>query len=68
VSVNDDANYNSVKGDLFFTYADNILNPKKLTVEQLRSFKGYENTSNRDALEIINGLYELTIITYKIFK
>jgi len=68
VSDNANANENSIKKtDLFYSYADNLDNPKKLTVEQLRSYKGCEKVSDSDALEIIDGLYKFSIIIYKIY-
>lgn len=50
----------------FYNYADNLDNPKKLTIQKLRSYKGLEKISDAIALEIIDGLYKLSIITYKI--
>ena len=54
--------------NLFYSYADSIQNPKKISVEQLKKIYGFENISEENAHEIIDGLYKLTIITYKIFK
>lgn len=56
------------KDNLFYSYADNFDNPRRLTTEQVRSFAGLENISEEVAQQIIDGLYKLTIITYKKFK
>jgi hypothetical protein len=54
--------------NLFYSYADNLANPRILTIEQLRTFSGLENISEEIAHQIIDGLYKLTIITYKKFQ
>ena len=58
----------NAKEDLFFAYVDNHLVQKKISIEQLKSYEGFKNVENEDTLEIINGLYELSIITYKIYN
>lgn len=57
----------STQDDLFFTYAENF-NQRKLTIEQLQKFNGFEKISDTVALEIIDELCKLTIITYKIYN
>lgn len=57
----------SIQDDLFFSYADKITS-KKLSIEQLRNFDGFEAISDSDALKIIDELCRLTIITYKIYN
>ena len=42
--------------------------PRKLTIEQVRQSKGNEGRSEKEALEIIDGLYRLSLVTYDIFK
>ena len=63
-----DGTCNSGINDLFYAYSDNLENPKKLTIEQLRSFTGLQNLSDELAQKTIDGLYKLTIITYKKFQ
>lgn len=55
-----------IKNNSFYNYADNLDNPKKLTIVKLRSYKGLSKISDQLAQEIIDGLYKLSIITYKI--
>lgn len=57
---------NRIENNSFYNYADNLDNPKKLTIAQLRSYKGLSKISDQLAREIIDGLYKLSIITYKI--
>ncbi|MFY9307608.1 MAG: hypothetical protein WAQ28_01030 [Bacteroidia bacterium] len=52
----------------FYSEADTTGHVKKLTIAQVREVKIFENISDEDAKEIINGLYSLSIITYNIFK
>ena len=59
---------NSINDTVFYSYAANIGNPEKLSIEQLRKFNGLELVPEQDALEIIDELYKLSIITYKIFN
>jgi hypothetical protein len=65
--VNKNGAQTSIQDDLFYTYADKIT-PRKLTIEQLKTLGGFGEISDSDALEIIDELYRLTIITYKIYK
>lgn len=39
-----------------------------ITIEQLRSCKGFENVSDEEAIQIINTLQHFTILTYKTFS
>lgn len=57
----------SAKRKAFFEYADKIIDQKKLTIKQLKSYKGLENISDDTAKEIIDGLYRASIITYNTF-
>ena len=45
----------------------NTINPKgeTLTIDILRTFPGYENYSDEEALEVINTLEKLSIILYE---
>ena len=52
----------------FYAITDSIEYPKKLTLEQIKSCVDFKNISDDMALEIIDGLYKLSIITYKIYK
>jgi hypothetical protein len=65
---NDDNACESGIDNLFYSYADSLKNPKKISVEELKKINGFENISEESAHEIIDGMYKLTIITYKIFK
>jgi hypothetical protein len=58
---------NSIIDDLFFHYTNNLI-PKKLNIQQLKDLKGFENISDDDASNIIDELYKLSIITYKIYN
>ena len=57
----------STQDDLFFTYADKI-STHKLSIEQLRKYDGFSDISDEVALDIIDELCRLTIITYKIYN
>lgn len=52
----------------FYDRMDNLANPRKLTVEQVRSQEGMADISEEDANEIINGLYQFSIISYNILN
>jgi hypothetical protein len=54
--------------NFFYSYADSIDNPKKLTVEQLMVYNGMENITEEEACQIIDALYQLSLISYKITK
>ncbi len=41
---------------------------QKLTIEQVRNQSSFSNISDEEALSIIESLYKLSIVTYKIFK
>lgn len=45
---------------------ENVYTPKKLSIEQLRCYPGLSSLSDEEALEKIDGLYKLSILTYKI--
>lgn len=62
------ANNSRINSEAFYAITDNIEYPKKLTIEQIRSCETFKNISEEMALEIIDGLYKLSIITYKIYK
>jgi len=38
--------------------------PKRITVEQLRKYKGFENVSEEEANNIVETLYQLAVIAY----
>jgi hypothetical protein len=58
----------SIKSKAFYEITDNIEYPKKLKIEQIISCETFKNISEEMALEIIDGLYKLSIITYKLYK
>lgn len=60
-------NAESINNELFYHYAENF-SPQKLTIEQLRSFKEFKDISESVALNIIEELYKLAIITYKVYS
>ena len=64
---NVDAENSGIDG-IFYSYAENLENPKKLNVEQIKKYTGLNDISDGYAQELIEGLYKLSIITYKIFK
>jgi hypothetical protein len=58
----------SNESQFLYSYADKENTSKRLTAEQFRKFEGLGNLSDKQALERIDGLYKLSIITYNIFK
>lgn len=43
-------------------------NRNRLTIDEVRQFKGYETVSDEQATDISNSLYQLSIIVYSILK
>jgi hypothetical protein len=43
-------------------------NGKMLTISKLKKYKGLENISDEEAIQIIESLYKLSLLTLKIFK
>jgi uncharacterized protein (DUF2225 family) len=41
---------------------------RKLTVSELRKYKGFENISDNDAEIITEGFYQLSLLCYSIYK
>jgi hypothetical protein len=69
VSTNEQtANHSSINNQFFYAIADSIEYPKKLTVEQVRNSINFKNISEEEAQQIIESLYKLSVITYKIHK
>jgi hypothetical protein len=62
------ANQLRISNDFFYAIAESIEYPKKITIEQIRNCDDFKNISEEMANEIIDGLYKLSIITYKIYK
>ena len=62
------ANNSTSDNESFYTNAESIEYAKKLTIEQIRSDENFKNISDEQALEIIDGLYKLSLITYKIYS
>ncbi len=60
-------NAKNISEELFFTYADNLENPKKLTVAQVRAFGGFDNYSDSAVQDLIEELYQISIVSYKIY-
>jgi hypothetical protein len=46
------------------------INPenKPLTIEKLKEFKGFENLTEAEALNIVDSIQKLAIIHYEIYK
>ena len=63
-----DENSGSIDDTIFYAYADNLIVTPMLTIEQLREFKGMKDLSEQEAKDTIEGLYKLSIITYKIYN
>ena len=58
----------SVESNFLYSSIGIEENQRKLSIEKVRSCKSFANISDEEANEIINSLYELSLITYKIFK
>jgi hypothetical protein len=54
-------------GKLFLNFADG-LQPNKMSIDQLKKVDGFSNISDDDALQFIDELYKLSVITYGLFK
>lgn len=52
----------------FSSKNDTQESPNRLTIAQLRKHKGFESINGKDAKEIIDGLYALSTLTFKIYK
>jgi hypothetical protein len=49
--------------NLFLNFADG-LKPNKMSIAQLRKLDGFSDISDAAALQIIDELYKLSVITY----
>jgi len=45
----------------------NDLSPEMLTIEELRSFPGFENISDEEALKTVTSLYQLSQVALQVF-
>ena len=61
-------NAKQVGNDLFFSFADNLSNPKKLSVSQVRATGNFDDLSEETILELINELYKFSVVTYKLYQ
>jgi len=61
-------NDKSYENDDYYALIEDYYMPKKLSVEQLRKYNGFENIDNETAIEIIDGLWNLSIIICKTKK
>lgn len=61
-------NANQVGYDVFFSFADNLSNPKKLSVAQVRATRNFDDLSEETILELIEELYKFSVLTYKLFQ
>ncbi len=41
---------------------------EKLTVEELKQYKGFENLTDKEAEEYIESMYQYCIIAYELYK
>jgi hypothetical protein len=41
---------------------------KKLTPDKLRRYKGFENINDEEAINIIETLYQLSLLTFTIYN
>ncbi len=41
---------------------------KRLTVSKLKKYKGFEQIGEEEATKIIEGLYQLSLLTYAIYQ
>ncbi len=41
--------------------------PDMLTIEELRSFPGYENMNDEEALKAVTSLYQLSQVAFQVF-
>jgi hypothetical protein len=62
------ANAYLVGNDVFFSFADNLKNPKKLSVADVRATCNFNDLSEEEILELINQLYKFSVLTFKIYK
>ena len=58
----------SSKKNLSYDSIEKCYHPRKLTIEQLKSYDGMGNISEKDAINIIDELYRLSVITYCIIN
>lgn len=54
--------------EYFYEIADSIGIEKKLSISEIKSCSNLEKIGDEEALEIIESLFKLTIITLKIYK
>jgi len=64
----EEINDNGVSHQLFFNYADKFENPKKITHVQVRNVEKFKNLSDNSVQQIIDELYQLSVLTYRMFK
>jgi len=41
---------------------------EKLTIEELKQIEGFENINDTEAEEIIDGIYQLSLLAWEIYK
>lgn len=56
-----------IADDLFLNFADG-LKPNKMSIAQLKKLDGFTDISDELALQIIDELYKLSVITYGLLK
>lgn len=66
--INDDAKCISHNEVLFYPYAQELTQTSKLSLEEFGKLTGRENSSEKTAEKIIEGLYQLSLIIYKIYN
>lgn len=51
-----------------FSASDTANYSNMLTIEELKSCPGFENIDNKEAEEIIQSLYKLSLLTYEVLN
>jgi hypothetical protein len=53
-------------------FTENYENPinqsGKIKIEQLKKCKGFENISDKEAIKLIDTLFQLSLLTYSIYS
>jgi hypothetical protein len=66
--MSEQINFSTCKeSERFFRRADGLINPHKLTIEEVKREEKFRNITDEQAKEIIDGLYKFSIITYNIY-
>jgi hypothetical protein len=47
---------------------DSAIKSNMMTLEELRSFPGFEKVDDKEGYEIINSLHQLSLLTYEVIN